>query len=130
LVNDIYGLLEKYNKNFDDLNFTPHHLAHLIKEYYIGNLNIKLVKKILEEAIKHNHYIEDLLKKFKKIDDLGELEKLVTETIDNNPKAVSDYLAGKENALQFLIGYVMKKTKGQVDINLIKQLLLERLKND
>ncbi|MCS7183949.1 MAG: Asp-tRNA(Asn)/Glu-tRNA(Gln) amidotransferase subunit GatB [Patescibacteria group bacterium] len=130
LVNDIFGLLEKFNRSLSELNFTPHHFAHLIIEYYQGNLNIKLIKDILEQVVENNQNVEELIKRIKKIDNLIEIEKLVSEAIENNQKAVEDYRKGKENAFQFLIGYLMKKTQGQVDINLLRQILLEKLKND
>ncbi|GIW65987.1 MAG: aspartyl/glutamyl-tRNA(Asn/Gln) amidotransferase subunit B [Candidatus Parcubacteria bacterium] len=130
LVNDIFGLLEKYNQNLLTINFSPHHFAHLISEYYKGNLNIKLVKKILTEVIEHNHNVEDLLTKLNKIDDVQELTKLVEESIEKNSQAVQDYKEGKKNALQFLVGYIMKKTKGQVDINILKDLLIKKLEEN
>lgn len=53
-----------------------------------------------------------------------ELEQAVTEVINENPKPVADYKKGKKSSLQFLIGQVMKKTKGQTDPNAAKNLLL------
>jgi aspartyl-tRNA(Asn)/glutamyl-tRNA(Gln) amidotransferase subunit B len=127
LVNDIFGLLDKYQKRLSVINLTPHHFAHLIKEFYVGHLTIKLVKKILEENIEHNHNVEDLIKKLQKIDDPVKINNLIEEVLNDNQQAVIDYKKGKENAFEFLLGQIMKKTKGQIDINLTRKILLEKL---
>jgi len=130
LTNDIFGLLKKYNKEIVDIDFTPHAFAHLIYEYIVGNINIKNVKDILEEAIDKNVSIESLMKEKRKITDLNFIEEIIVKIINENKKAVEDYKKGKETAIQFLIGQIMRETKGQIDINLAKSVLLEKLKND
>jgi aspartyl-tRNA(Asn)/glutamyl-tRNA(Gln) amidotransferase subunit B len=130
LTNDIFGLLKKYNKEIIDIDFTPHAFAHLIYEYFAGNINIKNVKDILEEAIDKNVSIESLMKEKRKITDLNFIEEIIVKIINENKKAVEDYKKGKETAIQFLIGQIMRETKGQIDINLAKSVLLEKLKND
>jgi aspartyl-tRNA(Asn)/glutamyl-tRNA(Gln) amidotransferase subunit B len=130
LTNDIFGLLKKYNKEIVDIDFTPHAFAHLIYEYVLGNINIKNVKDILEEAIDKNVSIESLMKEKRKITDLNFIEEIIVKIINENKKAVEDYKKGKETAIQFLIGQIMRETKGQIDINLAKSVLLEKLKND
>ena len=58
----------------------------------------------------------------------GELEEKIDQVINNNQKAVNDYKNGKENALMFLTGQVMKEMKGEADANIVKKKLQERLK--
>jgi len=130
LTNDIFGLLKKYNKELIDIDLNPYSLSHLIYEYFNGNINIKGVKDILQETIEKNVSIESLLKSKRKIIDLKFIEEVVVKIINNNQKAVKDYKNGKETAIQFLIGQIIKETKGQVDIELTKNILLEKLKND
>ncbi len=57
------------------------------------------------------------------ISDEGELEKIVKEAIDENPKAVEDFKAGKEAALQVIIGGVMRKTKGKADAKKVESIV-------
>ncbi len=129
LVNDLLGFLAKYNKNLEDLSIKPTGFAKLVKSYLKNNINIKIVKDILEKIVAENKEVEILLKEKEVIIDRNIIEKLAEEAINNNPKAVSDFKKGKENAIQFLIGYIMKNSKGQADINLAKQILIEKLKN-
>jgi aspartyl-tRNA(Asn)/glutamyl-tRNA(Gln) amidotransferase subunit B len=56
-----------------------------------------------------------------------DLEKVVREVIEKNPQSVADYLRGKEKALHFLIGQVMRVTKGQASPEVVKNLLLREL---
>jgi aspartyl-tRNA(Asn)/glutamyl-tRNA(Gln) amidotransferase subunit B len=130
LVNDFLGFLTKYNKNLEDISITPLSFSKLVKNYLNNSINIKIVKDVLEKVVSENKEIEVLLKEKEVIIDRELIEKLVEEAINNNPNAVSDFKKGKESALQFLIGYVMKVSKGQADINLTKEILIEKLKND
>jgi len=61
------------------------------------------------------------------ISDEGELAKIVDEVIQQNPQSVADYKAGKEKALGFLVGQVMKATRGQANPGLVNKLLKEKL---
>lgn len=56
-----------------------------------------------------------------------EIEKLCREAVDNNQKSVEDYKAGKDKALQVLVGYVMKATKGKCDGALVKETILKMI---
>ncbi len=61
------------------------------------------------------------------VSDSSELEGIIIKVIEDNPKSVSDYNAGKTKAIGFLIGQVMKETKGKADPELVKKLLTEKL---
>jgi len=129
LVNDFCGFLEKYNKTLEDLSLKPYDFAKLIKDYLNNKINIKIVKEILEKVVSENTEIDVLLKEKEVIIDRNLIERLAEEAINNNPRAVADFKKGKESAVQFLVGYIMKITKGQADIDLTKKILMEKLKN-
>ena len=61
------------------------------------------------------------------ISDTGELEKIVTEVINSNVQPVVDYRAGKEQALKFLVGQVMKATEGRANPQLVNEVLKQKL---
>ncbi|QQG43836.1 MAG: Asp-tRNA(Asn)/Glu-tRNA(Gln) amidotransferase subunit GatB [Candidatus Roizmanbacteria bacterium] len=62
------------------------------------------------------------------IADREKMDKAVSKVIDDFPKAVEDYKAGKTNSIMFLVGQVMKEMKGQVDANTVKKKLIKILK--
>jgi aspartyl-tRNA(Asn)/glutamyl-tRNA(Gln) amidotransferase subunit B len=59
--------------------------------------------------------------------DVGELEMVVDTILANNAQSVTDFKAGKENALQYLVGQVMKETKGKANPGVTKELLEKKL---
>jgi aspartyl-tRNA(Asn)/glutamyl-tRNA(Gln) amidotransferase subunit B len=128
LVNDVLGLLEKFKKELIDLDFKPYDLALLLNKLQNGEISIKILKDILKEVIDRNESVKVLLEKKKVIRDESVIISLIEEVIKENQKAVEDYKRGKESALQFLIGELLKKTKGQIDISMAKDLLIKRLK--
>ncbi len=61
------------------------------------------------------------------ISDEGELRKMVTEVLDNNPQSIEDYKNGKDRAIGFLVGQIMKATKGKANPPMVNKLLLEEI---
>jgi len=61
------------------------------------------------------------------ISDTQELEKIVSEVINSNAQPVADFRAGKETALKFLVGQVMKATRGQANPQLVNEVLKKKL---
>lgn len=128
LVNDILGLLERYNKQLIDLDFKPTDLAELLIKLENGEINVKILKDILKEVVEKNKIVKYLLEKKKIIKDEKIIISLIEEVLKLNEKAVDDYRKGKESALQFLIGELLKRTEGQIDVKRAKDLLIEKLK--
>ncbi len=93
----------------------------------------KLAKMILNKKVDMAKVkAEDLAVLIKKqeankISDPSKLEPIISQVIQANPKVVTDYQSGKENALGFLVGQVMKQTRGQADPALVNQLLKQHL---
>ena len=58
-----------------------------------------------------------------------EIEKLVNEVLNNNPKSIEDFKAGKTQAIGFLMGQVMKASKGKANPPVAKQMIEEKLNN-
>mgnify|MGYP001773452819 CR=1 FL=1 len=127
LANDILGLLEKYQKNLDDLDFSPYQFSKLLIKLKNKEINIRILKDILNLVIERNENIDVLLGQIRMIDE-EKVRGIIEEIIRENQKAVEDYKKGKENALQFLIGALMRKTKGQIDINTAKEILINYIK--
>ena len=60
--------------------------------------------------------------------DEGAIKEIVEKVVENNPKSIEDYKAGKDRALGFLVGQVMKETHGKANPGVVNKLLLEILK--
>lgn len=115
---------------FEDLKISPENFAELIKIVYEGEINSSAAQTVLEEMFNTgadpSHVIED--KNLKQTSDQGELDKIVDNIIKNNPSPSEEYGAGKDNALKFLMGQVMKETKGKANPQMVKKLLEEKLR--
>jgi aspartyl-tRNA(Asn)/glutamyl-tRNA(Gln) amidotransferase subunit B len=64
------------------------------------------------------------------ISDEGAIGAIVDKVVEANPQSVADYKAGKEKAIGFLVGQVMKESKGKANPGLVNQLIVERLKRE
>ncbi|KKS18975.1 MAG: Aspartyl/glutamyl-tRNA(Asn/Gln) amidotransferase subunit B [Parcubacteria group bacterium GW2011_GWC1_41_7] len=122
-VNDLVGLLAKYEKIFVDIQLSPHVFAHLITRLEKGEFTSKIVKNILIEAVERAENVEVLMNSRNKVSDEGELKNIIEEVLQKNEKAVTDYKKGKQASFEFLIGQVMAHTRGRADSDVVRSLL-------
>ena len=80
----------------------------------------------MEKPFSPKDYVKE--KGIKKIGGEDELKGMCEEVISENPQAVEDYNNGEKKAIQFLVGQIMKKTKGQADAAVVSKLFAEILK--
>jgi aspartyl-tRNA(Asn)/glutamyl-tRNA(Gln) amidotransferase subunit B len=130
LINDILGLIQKYKIEFNQNLIHPHEFAHLLFNFYQNKISSKIVKEALEKTIKGEAKIEDIIKEKEKISSIEILSNFIEEVIKENQKIVEDYLNGNTKSFEFLMGQVMKKTKGRADPKLTREILLDYLKNN
>ena len=97
-----------------------------------GAINIATAKTVLEEMFQTGKTADEIIKErsLSQISDTAELEKIVAEVINSNVQPVADYKAGKETALKFLVGQVMKATKGRANPQLVNEVLKQKLVAD
>ena len=94
-----------------------------------GTVNAATAKSMLEEMYNTGKDPETLLKEGERsqISDTGELEEAIGQAIAANPRALADYQAGKEQAVKFLVGQVMKVTRGRANPQLVNDLMKKKL---
>ena len=124
-------LLNLKSNNFDDIKFNSSDLANLILIYFENKINNKILKIVFEEMWNTGSKPEDIIssKNLGIISNTDELESTISNIIDNNPKAVEDFKAGKEQSKKFLLGQVMRETKGQADPKVSAELINKILEN-
>ncbi len=122
-------LLNASGQEANDLNFTPAHLGELIKLVEAGKINKTTAKTIFEEIYNNNVDPVQYVKEhgLEMVSDDSAIEKMVDEVIANNAKSVEDYKNGKKAAMGFLVGQIMKATKGQADAGKVNQMLKAKL---
>ena len=104
----------------------------LFRSIVEGSLSSTMAKVVFEEMLSSGKNADDIIRE-KGLVQITDTEKIATiakEIIAQNPKAVEDYKKGKENALQFLVGQLMSKTKGTVNPETTRAILGELLKKN
>ena len=130
VLNDVARLLKAHAIAVQDNPLTPDAAANLLDLLDANRITGKQAKEIGEEAFMTGKMPESIVKEKgiqPPISDEGQLERIIEEVISNNPKAANDYRAGKVNALQALIGQVMKQTRGQAKADSVRNLLMKKL---
>ncbi len=130
LVNELQAYMVRDQKTIADIRITPENFAELIGFIADGKINSSAAQKVLTlmyegpeddpSRIIDEHGLAQM-------DDDDVLEKVVRAVVDANPQSVADYKAGKDNALKYLMGQVMKETKGKANPQKATQMLKELL---
>ncbi len=129
LMGDVSGYLNAKNLSVKDSKLKPQALAGLLKEVDSGKISGKMAKDIIIEMLDTGKEAAAIIseKGLSQISDTGELEKFAEEAIAENAKTSEDFMNGKDNALMFLVGQVMKKTKGKANPAVINKILRDKL---
>jgi len=132
LQSDLLGILKSQNIKLKDLKVTPENFAELITILWQGKVSSRAGKDILMEMVTTGadptYIMQD--KGLEQISDQRQIEEIAKRIIEQNQKAVEDYKKGKENAIQFLIGGVMRDTKGKVNPEEAKKVILKLIKEN
>lgn len=130
LLSEVVRLLKANDISVTESPLSPAALANLLNLLDRQRITGKQAKEVLDEAFATGEMPEAIVTKKgiqPPITDTGELERIIEEVITNNPKAATDYRAGKTNALQALVGQVMKQTRGQAKADMVQKLLRAKL---
>ena len=113
----------------DQAPVKPEGLAELLQLIAKGTISGKIAKKVLPEMWTSGKSAADVVKEqgLVQITDTGALEDIVKSVIAANPQSVADYKAGKKKAIGFLVGQIMKQTKGRANPGVVNQLLTKNL---
>ena len=130
IMSDIARILNEREEEPEALKFTGKELGELITLIDKGTISSAIAKKVLEELFNEvkmpSKIIEE--KGWVQISDENAIKEVVEKVLSANPQSISDYKAGKDKALGFLVGQSMKETKGKANPQLLNKLFLEELK--
>lgn len=112
-----------------ELPFKDKEFIELLKAIKSNKINNNAAKKVLREMFESSKACNEIIEELGliQISDLGEIEKIVDRTIENNPQSIEDFKNGKKKALGFLVGQVMKESKGKANPQIVNKLLNEKL---
>ncbi|MBI4200573.1 MAG: Asp-tRNA(Asn)/Glu-tRNA(Gln) amidotransferase subunit GatB, partial [Chloroflexi bacterium] len=129
LLGDVARLLNASGLELEASHLRSEHLAELLDLLDAGALSTPMAKAVLEETFATGKAPGVVVKEkgLAQVSDTSALAAAVAQAIQVNPVAVGDYLKGKETAVRFLVGQVMKLTQGQGNPALVNRLLMEKL---
>lgn len=129
LMGEVSGYMNKHQKELQDLEMTPKALAKMIKLIEDGTISSKIAKKVFAELVDKGGDPEKIVKDkgLVQISDESQLTPIITKVLDENEQSVTDYKNGKDRALGFLVGQVMKATKGQANPPMVNKILMAEI---
>ena len=131
-LSDISRILNEKEIEATEIPFTSKELAKVIELIDRGTISSAIAKKIIEELFENPKNPEDIIKEkgWVQISDEGAIKEVVLKILDKNPQSISDYKAGKDRALGFLVGQAMKETKGKANPQILNKMFLEELNKE
>lgn len=126
---EIAARLNRDGKEIADCPISAERLVGLIARIADGTLSSKLAKQVFDALWDSELSADDIIERdgLKQVSDVGAIEKMVEEAIAANPKAVEEFRAGKEKALNALAGQVMKASKGKANPAQVQDILRQKL---
>jgi len=125
LVNKLMALLNESNTSIKNCKITPENFAEMITLIYQNKLNSATAQVVLKKMFDLGSDPSQIIEEggLAQTSDEGEIEKIVDKIISANPDPVADYKKGKMQAIKFLVGQVMKESKGKVNPQTAEELL-------
>jgi len=129
IMGDLLGYLNANGLEFKDVKITGQGLGEMIGLIENGTISGKIAKTVFKEMLETGKAPKQIVeeKGLVQINDEGAIRAVVEQVVANNPQSVADYKAGKEKAIGFLVGQVMKETKGKANPGLVNKLIVEAI---
>ncbi len=129
LISDVLGVLNGKVFNETDFRVTPENFGEFIKMIHMNEISSKVAKMVLVEMVNTggdpSTIVDD--NNWRQMEDSGQLEKVIAQVLEKNPKAVEDYKKGNKNVLQFLAGQIMGATRGTANPATVQEILRKLL---
>jgi len=129
IMTDVLRVLAERNATLDALPLTPGALAALVGLVDAGTINMTGAKTCFEVLVDSGGDPARIVESrgLAQVSDSGVIESLVDKAIEANAQSVADYRNGKKAALQFLVGQVMRESRGKANPPMVAQLLMDKL---
>jgi len=129
IMGDLLRELKGDDKEIEKCPVTPKHLAGMLKLLDDGVISGKIAKTVFEEMYRTGKEASEIVKEkgLVQVTDSVEIEKIVDKVIEANPKQVQDIRNGKEKVMGYLVGQVMKESKGKANPQMVNEILKKKL---
>jgi len=130
IMGDIWRIMNEKYIEIEQLPFTPKQLAQMIASIDKGVISNTAAKQVLENMFETSKDPDVIIEELglKQVNDEGAILEIIKTVIEQNPQSVLDYKGGKDRAVGFLVGQVMRASKGKANPQTVNQLLTDELK--
>ena len=128
LMNDVNSYLNDEQVDLPDTKLTPEHLAGMVKLITDGTISSKMAKKVFKGIIAGEEpasYAKE--HGLVQLSDPKELQPIIDDILANNQQSIEDFKKGKDRAVGYLVGQIMKQTRGKANPQVVNKLLMKSL---
>ena len=131
MITMLFEQLNERQLDIKEMNVPPSYIGRLVDLWDEGKVNNVAVKQVLIDMLDTGKDPEKIIeeKGLLQVSDESKLEEFAREAIEKNPKVVEDYRSGKTNAVMFLVGQVMKLSRGKANPQKVRELLIKLIEN-
>ncbi|MDI4647538.1 Asp-tRNA(Asn)/Glu-tRNA(Gln) amidotransferase subunit GatB [Cohnella hashimotonis] len=131
IMGDLLGYLNANNLEIQQVPITGQGLGEMIQLIAKGTISSKIAKTVFKAMLESGELPQQIVEEqgLVQISDEGAILAIVDRIVEANPQSVEDFRGGKDKAIGFLVGQIMKETKGKANPGLVNKLLMDRLKN-
>jgi aspartyl-tRNA(Asn)/glutamyl-tRNA(Gln) amidotransferase subunit B len=131
IIVEFAGRLKDTGKNMVDFGIPAKHMGKLVSLIEKGTITGRMAKDIADDMMaapgKDPEEIVAENPDYRPVSDQAELEKMVDQVLAENPQSIADYKAGRDKAFAFLVGQIMKMTKGKASPQIVNDLLKSKI---
>jgi aspartyl-tRNA(Asn)/glutamyl-tRNA(Gln) amidotransferase subunit B len=131
ILTELLRELNRDDREIEECAVTPEHLSDMLSMIEDGSISGKIGKQVFEEMYRTGKDPQTIVKEkgWVQIQDSTELTGVIDQVLQAHPDEVNKYKAGKEKVFGFLVGQVMKATRGQANPKLVNELLRKKLQS-
>ncbi|WP_159885226.1 Asp-tRNA(Asn)/Glu-tRNA(Gln) amidotransferase subunit GatB [Paenibacillus puerhi] len=129
IMGELLGYLNANSLELADVRITGQGLGEMIGLIEKGTISSKIAKTVFKSMLETGKSPQAIVEEqgLVQISDEGAIAAIVDQVVEKNPQSVADFKAGKDKAVGFLVGQIMKETKGKANPGLVNKLILDRL---
>jgi len=130
ILSEVIAVLNRENIEINTFQIKPDRLASLLSRIQDNTISSKIAKDLFNQMLSNDKTVDEMIKEqgLEQITDEDSISQYVTEVLNEFSDQKDQYLAGKEQVLGFLVGQVMKRSKGKANPKLVNELIIRQIK--
>ena len=130
MLSEVIAVLNRENIEINAFQIKPDRLASLLSRIEDSTISSKIAKDLFNQMLTSEETVDEMINKqgLEQITDEDSITQFVIEVLDEFSEQKDQYLAGKEQVLGFLVGQVMKRSKGKANPKLVNELIIRQMK--